>query len=203
MTSAQAPPPNPRASLLAGLRTGGVRSSSANAPHTAAPGATFNMPRFASQNGQIFLQHEESEEDAPSAFAGAMTAAVDGQANRFTQQQRGMNPNSIPFSPGFQTPSAQVQAQALQMQMMQLEIIRLQSIQAQQYQADLLAQSQPQTQRLQGRRASLNFNPPATAGPLSNSFDLRAATMRRASQAEQLKSQLAGDSSLPLSAALG
>jgi len=207
MTSVPAPAPNPRASLLAGLRTGGVRSTStpsANVPHTA---ATFNFPRFASQNGQLFLQEEEPDEQAvegPShnVFTGAATAAVDGPSNSFTQQQRGMNPNSAPFSPAFQTPSAQVQAQALQMQMMQLEIIRLQSIQAQQYQAELLAQAQRQ-QQAQGRRASLNFTPPATAGPLSNNFDLRTATMRRASQAEQLKSQLglsAVDNSFPMSA---
>jgi len=210
MTSA--PAPNPRASLLAGLRTGGVRSTStplANVPHTAAPGGIFNAPRFTSQNGQILLQQEESEDqviEAPSnnPFSGATTAAVDGPNNRFTQQQRGMNPNSVPFSPGFQTPS-QVHAQALQMQMMQLEIIRLQSIQAQQYQAELLTQVQRQ-QQSQARRASLNFNPPASAGPLSNSFDLRTATaMRRANQAEQLKSQLGvgADNSLPMSAVLG
>jgi len=211
MTSA--PAPNPRASLLAGLRTGGVRSTSsplANVPYTAAPGATFNIPRYASQNGQLFFQQEESEDqviEAPShnIFSGAMTAAVDGPNNRFTQQQRGMNPNSVPFSPGFQTPSAQVQAQAqaLQMQIMQLEIIRLQSIQAQQYQAELLAQAQRQ-QQPQGRRASLN--PPVTAGPFSNSFDLRTGTVRRAGQAEQPKAQngvSAVDNPLPMSAALG
>jgi hypothetical protein len=45
------------------------------------------------------------------------------------------------------------------------------------------------------RRTSLGFNPPASAGPMSNSFDLRAATlsaqMRRANQSDQIKSQLA------------
>ena len=45
------------------------------------------------------------------------------------------------------------------------------------------------------RRTSLGFNPPASAGPMSNSFDLRAATlsaqMRRANhQSDQIKSQL-------------
>lgn len=66
-----------------------------------------------------------------------MTAAVDGPNNRFVQQQqaqgqRGMNPNSAPFSPAFAaanmmaaTPQVQTQA-ALQLQMMQLEIMRLQ-----------------------------------------------------------------------------
>jgi hypothetical protein len=108
------------------------------------------------------------------------------------------------------------------MQMMQLEFLRLQvclfvfdiriallipllaqTIQNQQYQAELIAQVQRQ-QQSQARRGSINFSQPASAGPLNNSFDLRtAAAVRRASQAEQLKSQLgvgAGDSSLPMSA---
>jgi hypothetical protein len=56
-----------------------------------------------------------------------MTAAVDGPDNRFTQQQqRGMNPNSAPFSPAFLAQPTQAQTQALQMQMMQLEIMRMQ-----------------------------------------------------------------------------
>jgi TolA-binding protein len=146
-----------------------------------------------------------------------MTAAVDGPNNSFSQKQvngsKGMNPNSLPFSPttfnfNGQPSSRDVQAQAMQMQMMQLEIMRLQTIQAQQYQNELLAQSQRQ-QQSQNRRPS--FNPPATASPLSNGFDLRAATlsaqMRRASQAEQLKSQSGGhqanDDQVPMSAALG
>ncbi len=59
-----------------------------------------------------------------------MTAAVDGPNNRFSQhQQRGMNPNSAPFTPSFATnmmaqPNAQTQA--FQMQMMQMEMLRLQ-----------------------------------------------------------------------------
>jgi ATP synthase F1 gamma subunit len=143
-----------------------------------------------------------------------LTAAVDGPNNCFSQQQtngsKGMNPNSLPFSPtsfnfNGQPSSMDVQAQAMQMQMMQLEIMRLQTIQAQQYQNELLAQNQRQ-QQSQNRRPS--FNPPATAGPLSNGFDLRAATltaqMRRASQAEQLKSShQANDDQVPMSAALG
>lgn len=143
-----APAPNNRASLLAGLRTGGVRSSSGTVPHTAAPSGSFNVPRFASQYhpSGVFDEDEEdrmTELNAQAVFAnyhGAnrtmpMTAAVDGPNNRFTQQQqqppRGMNPNSAPFSPAFlsqsnvQTNIQQTQA-ALQMQMMQLEIMRLQ-----------------------------------------------------------------------------
>lgn len=81
-------------------------------------------------------------------------------------------------------------------------------------QAEMLAQAQYQQQQQsqmqsQNRRASLGFNPPATAGPLTNSFDLRSSTlssqMRRANQAEQMKSQLGvgGDEQVPMTAALG
>ncbi|PPQ79537.1 hypothetical protein CVT25_003420 [Psilocybe cyanescens] len=247
---------NNRASLLAGLRTGGVRSSSGTVPHTAAPAGAFNInvPRFASQQHSTNIFPEEEEDDhvqelpQQSVFNNRnipMTAAVDGPNNRFSHHQaaRGMNPNSMPFSPGF-NPNMMPQAQ-MQMQMLQLEMMRiqacsnticnsalflfvpfLQAIQAQQYQAELLAQAQlqqqlqqqqqQQQQQLQTqsreRRTSLNFNPPATAGPLTNSFDLRAATlsaqMRRANQADQLRAQLgvgsaAGDDQVPMTAALG
>lgn len=239
------PAPNPRASLLAGLRTGGVRSASggahiSNIPHTAAPGGSFNVPRFASQHYSAAVYPEEEEDELPempsqNVFAHSLrqapqTAAVDGPNNRFAQQQRGMNPNSVPFNPSFsiqhaqqqqqqqqqqvqqqQQQAAQTQAaqatQALQMQMMQLEIMRLQTIQAQQYQAELLAQAQ--RQQVQNRRASLQLQPPASAGPLHTGFDLRAATaqaqMRRASHhAELLKAQLNGsDDQVPMTAALG
>lgn len=61
------------------------------------------------------------------------------------------------------------------------------------------------------RRTSLGFNPPASAGPMTNSFDLRAATlsaqMRRANQTDQIKSQLAvpapSDDYFPMTATLG
>ncbi len=139
-------PPNNRASLLAGLRTGGVRSSSTTLPHTAAPGASFNITRFASQHHQSSVFPEEDEDDqlaemplqnlyVNKQYGGnrtlPMTAAVDGSNNRFAQQQRGMNPNSAPFTPSFAAPnvitqSSNVQAQAFQLQMMQMELMRLQ-----------------------------------------------------------------------------
>ncbi|KAJ6629200.1 hypothetical protein B0H10DRAFT_1776739 [Mycena sp. CBHHK59/15] len=202
--------PNPRASLLSGLRTGGVRSASATVPHTAAPGGSFNVPRFASQlHSSIFPEEDDDQMGqvpAQNVFAHSaaraipMTAAVDGPDNRFTQQQqRGMNPNSAPFSPAFLSqPNQAAQTQALQMQMMQLEIMRMQTIQAQQYQAQLIAQAQIQQQQTPRR---VSFNPPATAGPLSTSFDLRSATlsaqMRRATQTQ------GGDEQVPMTAALG
>jgi hypothetical protein len=138
-----------------------------------------------------------------------LTAAVDGPNNRFSQQQRAMNPSVAPFSPAFapnQHTNVQAQQQALQMQMMQLEIMRMQAVQVQQMQAEMLAQAQRQ-QQAQNRRSSLGFNPPATAGPLSTGFDIRAATlnaqMRRANQAEQQTQLGSGDDQVPMTAALG
>jgi len=206
---------NNRASLLAGLRTGGVRSSTLDTPHTAAPAGTFNLRRLSShptsfaeddQVTEIFHQHISQDRDVP------MTAAVDGSLNRFSHHQ-GMNPNSIPFSPGFAPNMAPPQAQ-IQMQMLQLEMMRIQAIQAQQQYQEIMAQATLQQHlQTQGRerRTSLPFNPSATAGLMTNSFDLRAATlsaqMRRANQTDQIKSQLAlqtpSDDQVPMTAALG
>jgi hypothetical protein len=106
-----------RASLLAGLRTGGVRSSSLEPPHTASPAGTFNLrshPSFLEEDAQIFNQNISQDRD------------VDGSINGFSHHQpaHGMNPNSIPFSPGF-SPNMAPQAQ-IQMQMLQLEMMRIQ-----------------------------------------------------------------------------
>ncbi|KAI0313820.1 hypothetical protein OF83DRAFT_1165444 [Amylostereum chailletii] len=201
---ATASAPNTRASLLSGLRTGGVRSTSINVPHTAAPGATFNVPRFASSS---YNHHEEEDEladmVAQKMYVNApprmqmqyppMTAAVDGSNNRFSQQQavRGQMMNAM------NQRQAQAQQQALQMQMMQLEMMRLQALQAQQFQAELLAQAQHQQQQSRG------YHPPATAGPLNTSFGV--AQTRRPSQADQLRSQLglSYEEQVPMTAALG
>ena len=115
---------NNRASLLAGLRTGGVRSSSASVPHTAAPGATFNFPRFAHHNEEPEYNSEPQDIYLPNrTHNGPVTSAVDG--TRFSYQQSTssqINPAALPF-----TPSVNVQqAQNLQIQMMQMEILRLQ-----------------------------------------------------------------------------
>jgi hypothetical protein len=129
--SANTSAPN-RASLLSGLRTGGVRSAS-NIPHTAAPGATFNIPRVSSNlQSSIFPEEDNQGQYAQNVFLNPvnrtmpMTAAVDGPNNRFMQQQRDVNPNLGSFSPAFAGQPNHVRAQALQMQMMQLEIIRMQ-----------------------------------------------------------------------------
>ncbi|KAJ3510055.1 hypothetical protein NMY22_g16090 [Coprinellus aureogranulatus] len=79
---------NNRASLLAGLRTGGVRSSSLNVPHTAAPTGSFNVPRIPSySNPNVYYEEEEDQfvELPPQQpmynRAMPLTAAVDGPNN--------------------------------------------------------------------------------------------------------------------------
>lgn len=124
------PTPNSRAALLAGLRTGGVRSASGpvgNVPHTAAPAGTFNIPRYSPpMHSSAFPEEEDEFADMVSQnpymhnnvnhMQHPMTAAVDGAVNRFAQQQL--------MAGGFMDPQAQMQA--LQLQMMQMEIARLQ-----------------------------------------------------------------------------
>lgn len=134
-----APAPNSRASLLAGLRTGGVRSTSGAIPHTAAIGGSFNAHRFPSQHHHNQQEEDDQVLDLPqNLYANnhhggnrvmPMTAAVDGPNNSFNQQQqRGLNPASVPFSPGFNMmpQSNQAQNQAFQLQMMQLELLKMQ-----------------------------------------------------------------------------
>lgn len=211
---------NSRASLLAGLRTGGVRS---------AVQPSFSLPRYPSQSQPSLYPDDDFVDSIPIPS----TAAVDGSNNRYTLQQpsSGLNPNSAPFSPTLFSQNAMQQSQfqnnqqAIQMQLLQLEMMRIQvcfalllhtsannpwpqAVQAQQIQAELLAQAQRQQQQQQQahaqaqaqaqareRRTSLGLiNAPATAGPHITAFDLRSATrsaqMRRANQAEQLRAQL-------------
>ena len=217
---------NNRASLLAGLRTGGVRSTSVNMPHTAAPGATFNVPRFASYSreqpigGEFDYGSEAQDVYVPSrVHQGPLTSAVDGTT--FYQQSAStqINPAALPF-----TPSVNVQqAQSFQMQMMQMEILRLQVIffpvsnvffdllthfsihQAQQYQVELLTQAQLQQQQQQQVQQTQNWrapsNPPATAGPRDLRFSAAMNNQMRGNQAESLRSKL-GVYDEPMTAAL-
>lgn len=203
---------NNRASLLNGLRTGGVRSTSMSVPHTAALGGSFNVQRFASNSHSPFAEEDDMDEVAElfsqsmyiNNQARPLTAAVDGPNNRFVQQQMAaqsaLNPNSVPFYPsysqGMQPQSASdVQLHAYQqMQMMQLEIARLQSEQAQRNaRAQAILIQHALRQQMQNRSVSVT-NPPATAGPLETSFDIRPVSgsppARRPSQAELLKAQL-------------
>lgn len=190
---------NNRASLLAGLRTGGVRSAS-NVPHTAAPGATFAFPRFSPQPRDEEPDYNTESQDiyVPNRIhQGPLTSGVDG--TRFSYQQSAssqINPAALPF-----TPSVNVQqAQSFQMQMMQMEILRLQ---AQQYQVELLAQAQlqqqQQAQQTQNWRAQ--SNPPATAGPRDLRFAAAMNNQVRSNRAESLRSKL-GVGDEPMTAAL-
>ena len=97
---AATPAPNPRASLLAGLRTGGVRSVSGPIPHTAAPTGTFNIPRIITPNQEDNFYPPEEEDELSNMMSqnlyiqngrarqAPLTAAVDGIPNRFQQQQQ-------------------------------------------------------------------------------------------------------------------
>ncbi|KAH9963178.1 hypothetical protein BC827DRAFT_1266485 [Russula dissimulans] len=212
---ASAPAPSHRASLLSGLRTGGVRSASVpSVPYTAAPGALFNIPSRFSSNA--YNQHSIGEEDdqlsdmlSHNMYINAQqgfypppnTAAVDGGANRFSQQQGRFTSGLMSHSnAAINNAQLQVHAQqqALQMQLMQLELIRMQALQAQQLQAELLAQNRQQSGR--------SFMAPATAGPATQSFDINLNTQfRRPSQGELLRSQLGlpSDDQVPMTAALG
>jgi len=120
---------NNRASLLAGLRTGGVRSSSV--PHTAAS-PSFNIPF--PQTFPTYSLSEEDEDDQlleipqrhvynPRSFP--VTAAVDGPGNRFVSQQAvplGLNPLSMPFTSAHAMSNRQIQLQMMQIEMMKLQV---------------------------------------------------------------------------------
>ena len=72
-------------------------------------------------------------------------------------------------------------------------------------QAQAAQQRQPQAQ--QGNRRAASYAIPSTAGPTTTSFDLRSATMnaqmRRANQADQLRSRLGvSEDQVPMTAAL-
>ncbi|KAI9574931.1 hypothetical protein HD554DRAFT_129738 [Boletus coccyginus] len=222
-----------RASLLNGLRTGGVRSSSMSAPLSPAHSASFNLSRFASSaiNSPVFPEEDNLDQlsdllsnnlyiNHVSGHASHPFAApIDATNSTFVHQvapHRPLNPNSAPFSPAHlntpqqQAPSADAQLHAYQqMQLMQLEILRLQNAQAQrnqQVQAAVLAEAL----RQQARRAPVGFAP-ASAGPNNTSLDLHSNTPppRRPSQVELLKAQLGvpaipqPDDRVPMTAALG
>jgi hypothetical protein len=85
----------------------------------------------------------------------------------------------------------------MQKQKMQVENIRLQALQSQQNQAEQLAQAQRQQQQQQQQNnRRMSFNPPATAGPTSTSFDSRAS-------APELATNWRSNSQAPMTAAIG
>ncbi|KIL68309.1 hypothetical protein M378DRAFT_72315 [Amanita muscaria Koide BX008] len=178
---------NSRASLLAGLRTGGVRSPSASAPP---PSVSFNIPPFL-------------QDDPPL-----------NKHNHIPLNPNSVPFSPAHFNNQSVMPQHQLQSQAIQLQLLQLEMMRIQSqaLQAQQVQAELMAQAQRQQAQPQVRERRTSFNPPATAAPHITAFDLRSATlsaqMRRANQTEQLKAQLGlpsaqAEDQVPMTAALG
>jgi len=189
-----------------------------NVPHTAGPTGAFSIPRFAStaHNSTLFPPEEEDEladmishnmyiQDNAARMHQPMTAAVDGGANRFAQQQSMAAGGGVPMNP-YMSQAAQANMQAI----MQLEIAaRLQALQMQQqqYQAELMAQAQRQQRvnQLPQRRSTVGLVPPATAGPMTTGFDISVPQMRRPSQAEQLRAMLGvgNDDQVPMTAALG
>ncbi|KAL1702624.1 hypothetical protein EV121DRAFT_261840 [Schizophyllum commune] len=158
MTTAQS---NPRANLLSGLRTGGVRASSLQMPHSAAPTADhFNIHRYAGQQPGFY---EEEEDEVPDMHgqtlyvqqdpyrSHAMTAAVDGpnfgRQQQHQQASRPLNPHSATFNPSFNY-AAQQQAQA---QAQKLKQQQLQQLEAQRQQQHLQMQlAQLELIKLQG-----------------------------------------------------
>ncbi|KAF8520114.1 hypothetical protein JB92DRAFT_3082178 [Gautieria morchelliformis] len=169
---ATASTPNPRASLLAGLRTGGVRSASQpQVPHTAAITGSFSVPRISNSHPSNSFPEEEEEDELSDIAAHSLsfnghnfnsrqvplTAAADGSVNNFQQQQqqlimRQLAVQRASMSGGmpYATNADQTEMQA---QMMQMEMLKYQAFhqaqQAQQYQAELIAQAQRQQQQQQ------------------------------------------------------
>lgn len=137
------PAPSHRASLLSSLRTGGVRSASmVGVPHSAAAGASFNIPSRFSAAYNVEEDDQLSDLLSQNMYINAQqrtyqlpnTATVDGSVNMFAQQQAHFT-NGL--APGMPSPNpnsaignsplhAHAQQQALQIQLMQLELIRMQ-----------------------------------------------------------------------------
>lgn len=145
MTTTQ---PSHRASLLAGLRTGGVRSASV--PHTAGPQSSFVVPQPHTINyPPSFTEEDEMDNLAHMMSNGAhisqrfdnhpRTANCDMTAAQLSHQQQqqwnGIQAHVNPMSNDVHPMSAYGnQQQELQLQMMQMELMRLQALsQLQQY----------------------------------------------------------------------
>lgn len=210
--------PSPRASLLSGLRTGGVRSVSV--PHTAAPTGSFHVPRVPSSSvvyaHSYFPEEEEMDhladafsqnvyvgEQVPYVRQQPQTASLDG--SRLSQQQHDLLLQRQLHAQAQGAPafiSEQQQAQ-LQMQMMQMEIMRLNAVAQMQQLAQMQASEAAQAQRLQQ-----NWREPSTAGPRTQTFTSGMsplAQLRARQQLEQAQSNPCEDygHSVPMTAALG
>lgn len=224
---------NNRASLLSGLRTGGVRSASGPImPHTAAPGGSFNIPRFASASLPPAIYEDASDGldfgGQALQYSGfghhgtPMTAGFNDRAPRFQQQQQEQFFRQAQFAMGM-NPVVD-QTQLLQMQMMQA-MVRLHlpndtcgllahrlplQAQQQQLQAQIAIQQQAalniaaQHQHQQAKSAAAANRVPSTAGPTQTSFDVRSNAI-----AQLRSSRLSGiedvdeQGPVPMTAALG
>ncbi|KIM27591.1 hypothetical protein M408DRAFT_16638 [Serendipita vermifera MAFF 305830] len=173
---------NSRASLLSGLRTGGVRPGPVNMPQTAAIGGSFQAPRFTAAHHQS-TPFDDSQSDMNSfagmRYAPPMTAALDGRAPRFQQQQQQQMQlmqqaqlAAMSGMPGMMNSVDPAQAQLLQLQLMQAMIAQQQ--QAQKFQAEVALQHHMAMalngQRQPTPRASNNGS--RTAGPSQATFNL-------------------------------
>jgi len=217
--------PSPRASLLSGLRTGGVRSVSV--PHTASPAGSFHVPRLPHStlsHAHNYFPEEEEIDHLSNTVSQTMyvrddpvylpqqprTASLDG--SRLSQQQQELlmqrqlhaKQQGAPVIPDYQQ-----QAQ-LQMQMMQMEIMRLQAVAQMQQIAQMQASEASQAQaQAQAQRLQQNWREPATAGARTQTFTSSAmsplAQLRARQQLEQVYGAPYDDynNSVPMSAALG
>ncbi|GJJ07366.1 hypothetical protein Clacol_001568 [Clathrus columnatus] len=198
--------PNTRASLLAGLRTGGVRSTSQpfSVPHTAAPTGHFNVPRYVSAAHPMNSFPDEDDEidqlsELTSQFAFdtrmngqqfPMTAsAVESNLMFQRQQQQMLSNQSAALNSNFvgNVYNSNGQQLDLQAQMLQMEMLKYQALQQQaQYQAEFIAQTQRQLHSAQPHYAR-SFEP-MTAAPNVTSFDHRANAIAqlRARQLDRL-----------------
>ncbi|KAG8861112.1 hypothetical protein FRB91_009912 [Serendipita sp. 411] len=201
---------NNRASLLSGLRTGGVR------PQTAALGGSFQPPRFTNGLHQATLYENVAENSSGYEYGNMpMTAALDGRAPRFQQQQQQQYEqqflmqqaqlsavNGVPN--GLLNAMDPVQSQFLQLQLMQAMVMQQQ--QAQKLQAELALQHQVamainnQRQQQSARLASTASRMPTTSGPTQTTFDINLApsNYERTSAIEETNYGAA-----PMTAALG
>lgn len=211
---------NTRASLLSGLRTGGVRASPGPAmPQTAALGGSFQPPRFAAthhQPGPFDDSQNDMSSFAGMRYSGPMTAALDGRAPRFQQQQQQMQlmqqaqmvaMAGMPGMQGMLNSVDPAQAQLLHLQLMQAMIAQQQ--QAQKLQAEVALQHHVamalNNQRQPSPRApSQGSRIPSTAGPSQSTFNLPPNPVQHARQDQQFGFDDEHDfGTVPMTAALG
>jgi len=168
--------PSQRASLLAGLRTGGVRSVSV--PHTAGPQGSFlvNPPQHVSRYDPSFPEEEEidglanmmangahiSNRYNPPHTAHADIAAVP-HAYQQHQQWSGMQAHGL-HGHDMVPQSAYPSQQDMQLQMMQMELMRLQALSQLQHYAHF----RQDNQQIGGQAALRQNSVPSYGYPAQN-----------------------------------